>query len=238
MTSAIVNEAERLSLIHATGYWRVQVRPTVFEPQRISSLKACWDMVESARVHLRGWDYPHVESREQITGEDYVQSGSTFANHIELWRFYQSGQFAHQFAMWEDRKPPSLDMRTYGPTPVREAPLQLGFVEVVYTLTEVFEFGRGLAYRGVLEPATHLAIELHGTQGRQLSSPSSRIPLLVREASVDQVCWGRTLLSSELIATAPEVAIDAAVHVFERFGWDAPRSMLAEEQRRLLERRL
>lgn len=49
-------------------------------------------------MRLRGWDYPHVDPIGYIRGNDWIQSGSDFGNHVEIWRFYQSAQFAHQFA--------------------------------------------------------------------------------------------------------------------------------------------
>lgn len=240
MTSTTVNDEERLALIHETGYWRVEIRPTVFLEERLTSLSSCWDSVEVSQVGLRGWYYPHIERSERVQGDNFVQSGSDFANHVELWRFYQSGQFVHRFAMPEDWKVPSLDHWSRETSAVTTGPRQLDFVDALYTVTEILKFARNLAFRDVLEPAAYLSIELHGTKGRSLSAPSSRMALLrPYKASVDTICWERMLFAAELIATAPQVAIDAAIHIFERFGWDsAPRDLLVQDQRRLLERRL
>src|SRR5829696_6596341 len=98
MTTAVFETERRLAEIHDTGYWRVLIHPTVFEGSRIPTLADCWRIVEESRVSLRGWDYPHVDPAQQLRGDDWVQSGAAWANHVELWRFYQSGQFVHHFA--------------------------------------------------------------------------------------------------------------------------------------------
>lgn len=41
MTSTTIELDERLAQIHETGYWRVAIRPTVFEEMRIDTLTQC-----------------------------------------------------------------------------------------------------------------------------------------------------------------------------------------------------
>jgi hypothetical protein len=122
---------------------------------------------------------------------------------------------------------------------IKPGPKELSFVGVVFALTEVLSFAAGLAYRDVLKPAAVIRLQLHGAAGRRLTAPPERIFRKTYEASVDVIPWSATLLDAELIARAPDLAIDAAVHLFERFGWhDVPRWQLEADQRRLLERRL
>jgi hypothetical protein len=234
-----VSDQQRLDLVHETGYWRVLIRPTVFEERRIPRLSDCWRIIEEAKVRLRGWDYPHIDRRERGQGNDWIQSGSTFANHVELWRFFQSGQFVHHFGLREDRMPPGWGV---GGNPVQVVSGQQRWLHVLstlYTITEVLVFARNLAYRAVLEPAADITIELHGAEGRALAAPADRDLYGFYQATTDIICWHETLPAATLLATAPDLALDATVHVFERFGWEEPpRDTLAEDQRRLLERRL
>ena|SRR5215207_1389878 len=230
-----VSEQERLALIQQTGYWRVVMRPTVFEERRIRTLSDCWRILEGAKVRLRGWDYPHIDRDERGQGNDWIQSGSTFTNHVELWRFFQSGQFVHHFSLREDRTPVGGNP---APTISGRQP-QLSVLSTLYTVTEVLTFARNLAYREVLEPAADITIELHGMAGRVLTASFDRELHGHYEATTDLICWHETVPATALLATASDLALDATVHVFERFGWqDLPREVLAEDQRRLLERRL
>ncbi|MGD9893272.1 MAG: hypothetical protein AB7R89_31150 [Dehalococcoidia bacterium] len=238
MTVAI-SEQERLTLVHETGYWRVLIRPTVFEERRIPTLSACWRIVEEAKVRLRGWDYPHIDRHERIPGNDWIQSGSTFANHVELWRFFQSGQFLHHLSLREDRTPPGGSVGGNPAPIVTGEPRQLSVLSTLYSITEILVFARNLAYREVLEPAADITIELHGMEGRILTAPFDRDLHDRYQATTDVICWHETLPAATLLATATDLALDATVHVFERFGWEEPpRAVLAEDHRRLLERRL
>jgi hypothetical protein len=237
MTSVVANIEERLARIHETGYWRVLLHPTEYDPLRISTLKACLELIEATRVRLQGWAYPHSDPapNDYICGENWIQSGSDFGNHVELWRLFQSGQFVHHLSVTDDRMP--LGSTSAGER--RPGPLVLDFVNVLYTVTEILQFVQGLAYRGVLDPAASLTIELHGMKARQLVAPPDRLLTQRYVCHVETIRWPARQISPALVARAPELAVDAAMAIFERFGWlDVSRDMLVENQRRLLERRL
>ena len=69
--TTIQHETERvLTTIHETGYWRVILYPSTFEPRRISTLSKCWNVVRESAVSLRGWDYPHVDDAAYETGKE------------------------------------------------------------------------------------------------------------------------------------------------------------------------
>src|SRR6266508_5775344 len=100
MTTTSVEWDQRLDRIHERGYWRVLIHPTVFDEHRIPSLSDCWRLIESAQVSLRGYlKYPTVDPQQRLDGKDWVQSGGEFTDGLELWRFFQSGQFVHHFSV-------------------------------------------------------------------------------------------------------------------------------------------
>ena len=242
MTTTTRDTDARLARIHETGYWRVTIRPTVFDERRIPTLHECEQLIEETRIRLGGWDYPHVDHDGYDRGEDFIQSGSDFANHVELWRFYQSGQFVHHFAMRSDRMPANLSSingQSGAPAP---GPPQLDFVDLLYTLTEILEFTKNLAYRGILDPAGDLRVELHGVAQRMIVGPPGRLIDVTNGyymAKMDSISWTGSQPAVTLIADASRLALDATIHILERFNWlDPSRSMLEADQRRFLERRL
>ena len=80
---------KRLDTIHSTGYWRIHVRPTVYESNRISSLPELRKITEECMVTLRGWNFPHLDIEETINGDHWIESGAKFRQIVEYWRFYQ-----------------------------------------------------------------------------------------------------------------------------------------------------
>jgi hypothetical protein len=237
MTSLASTTEQRLAQIHETGYWRVLIHPTVYESGRISTPAECWRLVKEARVSLRGWDYPYVDQAEQVIQDDWVQSGVAFANHVELWRFYRSGQFIHQFAVTEDRQPPSLEVRNWDLSSPKDGVRTLSLLNMLYTVTEIMEFARRLAHREVLGLAATLRIELHGMEERRLVAPAEHLFTHTYTSDNDEICWEHTSLTASLIATAPTMAIDATTHILERFKWyDPPHGMLEEDQARFYRR--
>lgn len=238
MTALTVDEDQLLALIRETGWWRVVIHPTVFERRRIDSLTECWRIVEQSRVGQRGWDYPYVDRADQIFKEDWVQCGVAFGNFIELWRFFQSGQFVHQFAVTEDREDSEFMNGNRGPSAIAAGSRTLSFLNVLYTATEILEFARQLAHRAVLTPAAKIRIELNGMKGRKLTSPQYRRLAGNHTSQSDTICWEHTDQTAALIATAPRIALDATTHILERFTWEnVPRQVLEEEQRRFYEKR-
>jgi hypothetical protein len=238
MSTGVAEMKARLARIRSRGYWRVILHPTEFDQHRIPSLDRCWEVVESARVNLR-WSlvYPTDPPEERVQGNDWIQSGAEWYGP-ELWRLYQSGQFVHDFAVFEDWVgEDGLDMPQNGTSikPVRT----MNTFNALYTLTEMLEFARRLAYREALSPIASITIELHNMQDRQLVPSKGQMRFGVYKAYDTKISWTKILPSAELIANASELALDATMHIFQRFNWhQPPRHLFAQEQRRLYERQI
>ena len=88
-------------------------------------------------------------------------------------------------------------------------------------------------------PSAEIAITLMGTQDRLLSSWNPARHLSMSYASsLPEIANEQTIQAEDLLASSSEFALDCTLHLFERFGWlHASREMLAEDQRKLLERR-
>lgn len=227
------------------GHWRVVIRPTAFEPERIATLKECWQLAEECSVMFRGWDYPHIDTRNRASGNDWIASWSDFRGELEYWRLFQSAQFVHLFALREDLSPSEteriaratiLDLRDGSIHPS-------GYVEVnftIFTLTEVFEFAARLAARGVLGEHASVRVELHGAKGRALCVLDPRKAWWgFYQASDDVLAKEWSYEAGELAARPAELGRQACVWFFERFQWlNPPLEVIAAEQQKLREGRL
>ena len=223
-----------LSLIESRGHWYVTIRPTVYDPKRLSTLAAVERTFRDAHIQLRGWDYPHDPKEGVSRYQDYIQGVVSWEAHHELWRLYQSGQFVHFFALREDW------LRDAGHTPV-EPETALGTVTTLYTLTEIFAFAARLAAAVPLSPEVVIWYKLRKIGGRRLETfDPMRVPIWEgRRSATDlpEIGASVALPLPELVATSGEVAIDHTLAVFDRFGWSPPRELLVEDQRKLLQRR-
>jgi len=219
---------ERLEKIKSTGYWRVNIRPVLFEERRIESLERCWEIMELCNVLLRGWDYPAVSEKEKAFGDDYVQSGADFRGMVELWKFYQSGQFIHYFSCLED----------YGQEEIGTNSRWLGVISTLYRITEIYEFSSRLAVNDVFGNGVIVSIKLEGMKDRELFEPDR--PWVWKDVSkFDKIVVESKLPTLKFIASVHDEAINKTMEIYSHFGLtNYPRILLSGEQQRLLEKRL
>jgi hypothetical protein len=238
MTIGTVTHEQRLQRVRSTGFWRVIVHPTRFDGQRIPDIDICWQMMVASSVNLRGLPFPIVRTDERRYGPDWVGSGGEFGDGVEAWRFFQSGQFAGEFSVHEDVRPDAFVKHSRQNGTTEQYARVINFVNILFMITEILEFARNLAHRDVLAPDAVVQIELHGMKGRRLVASESTWWTGTYVANDDVISWKSQLLPIELITAAPRYALDAARHVFERFGWfDPPVESLKHRQQLLLEGR-
>lgn len=230
-----------LDKIHSTGYWRVNIRPFLFNENLIPSLTEAQQIIEKCGVLLRGWDYPHFTNSEIINGDKWIESSVDFSDHIiEYWRFYQSGQFIHHFCCSEDYelKPEKIStLSIQSPSPSGK---YLSILSTLYTITEIFQFASRLASNDILSPTALISIELNGMQDRQLffwdRSRHLRKPYI---SKIPTINFEEKYNKDLLIAESHKLAMKATIYIFERFNWPHHSDIIfPEEQNKLLERRL
>ena len=226
--------------IKAEAHWHVVMHPTSFNPNRIPTLKEAWRIIEECSVNLRGWDYPHVDHENRGDGSEWISSWCDFAGEREYWKLFQSGQFAHVFALNEDSRPNALE---FALQKVRDLPPEakpsgvIDVVELLYKTSEIFEFSARLAQKLKLDSPISLKIGLMGIGGRMLTK--QRAPFWNRPylASQPYLEYSRELPLDALIGDTPDLAIESALWFFERFGWlDPPIAGLKNDQHKLLTR--
>lgn len=235
-----MNTQELIDKIKSKGYWRVEIHPTIFNKLRVPTLGEAQKLVQSCIVSLRGWDYPHWNANTVRNMSDWVESWEDWQYYIEYWRFYQSGQFVHLFALHEDYMNMEEVLPTrYPPRPKRAG--YLGFVSTTYQVTEIFEFAARLANKGMLNPKASISISLHNIRDHQLAtwSGSRHLPDNYVYPADTPIVIEREIPEQELVAKPDEFALDYVINIFERFQWNnPPRQVFSEDQKKLRERRL
>ncbi|MFO7676086.1 MAG: hypothetical protein R6X12_07225 [bacterium] len=231
---------EVLPIIKSRGHWRVNFRP-LSASHRLDSSEACREVVERNVLELRGTDYPHYPRKQDTDaelelGKTFCEGRSDWVPFKELWRMYQSGQFIHYVALWEDWHATQQNLFGFKPGD------HLSIEGAVYRLTEVFEFAARLARdrSGVYTDGLSIAVSLHGTAHRSLwLRDQQRMPLTgAYQSQQSQVNLGvRNYTPAELLTSSPRESFAATVHLFKAFGWTDPNlEMIREYQDRLLKR--
>ena len=231
---------EILNKIHTKGFWRVNIRPTNFKKQLIPNLSKCWEIIEDSVVLLRGWDYPHLDHKNRINGNDWIASYVDFRGHIEYWRFYQSGQFIHHFACREDYELDESDLSPLSIPSPSPSGNYLSILSTLYTLTEIFQFASRLCIKNILLPSVEIRIDLFDMKDRQLFFwDHSRYLSTPKICKMDKISYSNAYSPNDLINNAPDLAREVAVYIYERFNWNnLSKKIFSEEQRKLIERRL
>lgn len=224
---------EILNRIHARGYWKVAISPSKYKENRITSLKTCKDLVVDATIKLRGWDYPHSDTKSIISGQNFVECFSEFWDNKEFWRFYQSGQFVNHFAMREDWQ--SVVGTVFGHKQAELGFKGLEIVNTIYRLTEIIAFASKLATKNIFEDDVDIIIELFDTENRKLFFWESG-----RDLTYDYACSMPEIVISEsfqvdyLLNNSAKISMDIALSVFEKFNWKTSAEMFKEEQEKFL----
>src|SRR6266567_3209894 len=225
--------------IRSRGYWRVNIRPSVFIAER-AALRDLEAIARDAVVQLRGWDYPHFPRDGVTRGNDFIEAATeaAFISHLEVWRLYQSGQFIHVFSMREDwvEGTPLPGLGNVKPGEL------LSLESTLYTITEIFLFAARLAQRMALGPEIVVEYALHGLASRKLETfnPERDSLFLLGHGPANTPSFERTVTekAERISSRAPEIALEQTLKLYERFGFDPPKESVQEDQRRFLERRL
>jgi hypothetical protein len=228
-------------------HWLVTIRPDQYERERIPSRSACLKYVEKARVRLRGWDFPYVSNREDDHGQgsSWIASWCQFMGSIEYWRFFQSGQFIHYSGVREVTEGPWREklqgsarshLRHMKDVDWDAVPGFISITNLLYNVTEFFEFAARLAQAGVYESGVSVRLELHGIKGFMLTTELNRMWREYCVAHENDLIKTWTIASDRLIAGSAEFALAATGWFLESFGWMNPHlDGLQKEQLKFLQ---
>jgi hypothetical protein len=210
--------------IKSKAYWRIRIRPAEYIPTRVADISSLRPLVERLSVRFRGWYFPHVEMDINSIGiyQSYVEQETEWDNHIELWRLYQSGQFAYLGALHTDW-PSSFA----GSGQVSNV---LFIEDLVGRYVEVLEFAARLSASPAGSKRMWLQIGLHGVGSRTLASysPMSSIFLQARAgrfADANLILDGE-FPAEELLAESEQIALRWVQNVFRHFNWSPEYAVL------------
>ncbi len=210
---------EIVDRIKLRGYWKVIIRPSDFRRDRISDFETLKHIVTQSSVSLRGWSFPHVSTKTDIQiGLDWIQQCVEFSDHVEAWRFYQSGQFVFYGSIRDDWWDQSCWRR---PDENKEPGSVLSVIDVVFHFAEIFEFAARLALTEAGSETIKISVNLVGLKKRQRRLDNEwgegfDYPRIAHIGSFPQEI---SVLREELIAEARLLALKAVRELFIRFNW-------------------
>lgn len=242
-----MNAEQTEKVLKERGFWQIRLYPSSHNPNLISPVSRCIEIIKSASIHSRGWDYPHIATDDgdrqntfKIIG-DRIESWTNWGMHKEICRFYQNGQFLHYFTVFEDwyKDDPRLaDYKIY--TRV-EIGAQIDPTEIIYRITEIYLFIKNLINQEVYSTDLNAEISLHNTNGRQLVTMNP-----ARHLSMSYICHADKVWVPKRVITMNasesdilKYATDDIQYLFEQFQWtDSSRQLIEDEQQKLIQRKI
>ena len=224
---------ELLEKLRSRGHWYVAIRPVTFTEERVPNLLDLPRILERTSVHLRGWDFPHIDTRHDMKRElDYVEQLFEWDMYVEALRFFKSGQFVHFSGMTVDW----LDQSALSKAPDDWRPGQsLRVVGAVFKLTEIFEFAARLAITEAGGEAMIIEIGVRNIAGRALLIEDQHRLGFGREQRADAPDYPYEILleTKDLVSSPRNHALEPATGLFRLFGWDPPPEVLKGMQEEL-----
>ena len=223
------------------AHWNVVFHPTKFNPKLLNEAAAALDLVSRCFVRLRGWDYPHIDTKEnRESTSEYFASWVESAHHREFWRLYLSGQFVHLFSLVEDEPEHHAKLEAEFPYWDDQGPRLDGYLNIIttiYTVTEIHEFLARLAIQRLFDEGCELQISLRNIQNRGLSFSSPERSLSNEYFTRNPVVsFERTYSRDELLADSKGWARECARLIFAQFGATFTPATISDMQSSLFRR--
>jgi hypothetical protein len=201
------------------GYWELKAMPMVYLADRMPDTATVTRHLFEAQVVLRGWDFPHIDKDTMSNFANGRQSHTNFVfsfRHLEAHRAYRSGLFVWRAAFWEDGPEFSEGHR-------RGEGKVLSFVNVIYTVTEMFVFLKRYYSQVAEDGEVHVSLEMKGIKKRRFIALGDAMPWHGNCVSSEAEWTTEADYSvSELRASAEEIAIGFIRKIFEVFNWNNP----------------
>lgn len=214
-----------LEKVRSFGHWRVNFRPIRELPQQLT-LARCKELVQKSAVSIRGWDFPHVNHRNDGEGGyrnvgTFVENWTDWSGFVEFWRMYRSSQFLAYIALREDTRP---DEHGNPQVPILNA------VATIYSIVEFVEFLQRLHTAGLYGGGCQFSVELRNTSGRILTAGQNRVPFFDRYANDAEVLrLERRIYPQQLSTDKLHLAAELCLELFDNFGWAPAQSQIESD---------
>jgi hypothetical protein len=208
------------------AYWSAGIAPAPAEQHRLpANTRQLVELVWERGVALRGWNYPHVPRNDPPQGiaglsDGGIEATTATGRYQEVWRLHPSGLFTHRWRLREDGT-------GYSGT--------VNLVAAVYTVAEVFEFGRRLYQEDTSVSSVTFRIAIEDVLNRPASGdlPDDRPYGAVARRNVAR--HTAELPRADLAAGIVGPSTAAAESLFSQLGFtDVPRSLVESKAREFL----
>lgn len=208
------------------AYWSAGIAPAPVEEHRLpADLGQLVELVWERGVALRGWNYPHVPRNDPPQGvvglpDGGIEATTATGRYQEVWRLHPSGLFTHRWRLREDGS-------GYRGT--------IHLVAAVYTVAEVFEFGRRLYQEDASVSSVTFRIALEDVLNRLASGDSSEdLPYGVR-ARQNIAVHTAELPRADLAAGILGPSVAAVESLFSQIGFtDVSRGFIENKAQEFL----
>lgn len=227
-------EAALLAELRSRGHWEVVIRPQPFK-QRVTDSKELLQIIEKSAIELGGWRFPFVPDRpgeltngQRGRNEDSVRQIHRWDHHLEVWRFFRTGQFALVTSVswdWRDQSSwwPIRDGELW------EANSAIGIGHIVQMLLQIFVLAGRMAESSAGDERLDIEISLARMLGRELFSDFPRRMLRPGyKADIDRIRLPIETSRTELLANPDDLTASAANRVFGEFGFKPAPNILNE----------
>lgn len=222
----MTSKEQLLAEIRGRGYWRVTIRPVKHVVRDLSRADLEGILVRSS-VSLRGWNFPHISTHEEIArSRNDISQATDWADKREFWRFTKSGQFVYIGAMSDDWPERALhEQRQYDPQNRK-----ISFRGIVWKFSEVFEFGARLALTEAGGQEMRIEVALQGLKNRGIWTEPRFAPLRHQPPVEDR--WEEVWQgpSEVLVSERERAALPMLEDLFDLFGSHVPAEVLAYHQ--------
>lgn len=193
------------------AYWTSGIAPSPADDRRLpADPSRLVQLVMERSVALRGWNYPHVprsDAQQGVTGlpDGGIEAVTSTGRYQEVWRLHPSGLFTHRWRLRED-----------GSGGYRGT---INVTAAVYTVTEVFEFGRRLYQEDTTVDTVTFSVALEDVLGRPASGDSLNDPVNGDQARQNTARYLTELPRADLAAGIAGPATAAAGNLFSQLGF-------------------
>ena len=218
--------SELLEKIRSGGYWNIAIHPNEFVPERVDRVSKLYPILRNTSVRLRGWDFPHLNPMlDPRKEDDWIEQEFGGAPFLEIWRFYQSGQFVDVSSVpydWND-------------SALYKSGSIINVADSIYRLTEAFELAARLSLTEAGSLFMHVEITHANLSRRWLDFNGIKDQYSVRgcKSKENVFSFEKDISQIELITETKELALEPAAQLFQQFGWKPHIDLLRDIQYQL-----